>query len=136
MTERVRVLAVDDDPMILELLQRGLEPMGFVVQTVPGPSEARKALERSAPPDLVLVDANIPGVSGNDLAAFAAACAPVRLVLLSADDPASLRRLASRIGAHGWLSKSAPLDELGKQLLALHRRPRAGPSGSPEREPK
>ena len=55
-----KVLAIDDDPMTLELLQAVLEPVGYTVLTA-RTGEEGVALARSEAPDLVLLDLVMPG---------------------------------------------------------------------------
>ena len=58
-----RVLVVDDDPTISDVVRRYLERAGFVVDTASdGPSALALAAER--PPDLVVLDLMLPGMSG------------------------------------------------------------------------
>jgi CheY-like chemotaxis protein len=57
------VLAVDDDPMILELLTAVLTPRGYQVVTAQNGGEALMLLEAS-PVDVVLLDVAMPGVDG------------------------------------------------------------------------
>ncbi|MGH7495930.1 MAG: sigma-54-dependent transcriptional regulator [bacterium] len=60
------ILAVDDTPSTLELLQRNLTSQGYQVFTAPNVAEAIRLLE-SAPADLVITDLKMPGASGMDL---------------------------------------------------------------------
>lgn len=62
----VRVLAVDDDPSILEAVKGTLEPMGLAVETLSDPTLFWEALELSSP-DLILLDVDMPYLSGLDL---------------------------------------------------------------------
>lgn len=64
--EKGRILAVDDTPRTLELLQRNLALQGYQVLTAPGVTEAIRLLE-SVPIDLVITDLRMPGASGMDL---------------------------------------------------------------------
>lgn len=61
--EKGRILAVDDTPSTLELLQRNLTSQGYRVFTASNVSEAIRMLE-SAPVDLVITDMKMPGDSG------------------------------------------------------------------------
>jgi DNA-binding NtrC family response regulator len=61
-----RLLAVDDTPSTLELLQRNLTSQGYHVFTASNVAEAIRLLE-STPVDLVITDLKMPGASGMDL---------------------------------------------------------------------
>jgi diguanylate cyclase (GGDEF)-like protein len=60
------VLAVDDDPTVLAALRATLEPRGVRVTTLEDPLAFWDALERTRP-DLLVMDVDMPGVSGTEL---------------------------------------------------------------------
>jgi diguanylate cyclase (GGDEF)-like protein len=60
------VLAVDDDPAVLEAVRFVLEPHGVRVETLSDPARFWEALEAAAP-DVVLLDVDMPGVNGLEL---------------------------------------------------------------------
>jgi two-component system cell cycle response regulator DivK len=67
MTQRLfRVLIVEDDPTNVELFRTVLEREGYAVGTV-GNGAQVEALVQTARPDLILMDINLPGVSGTEL---------------------------------------------------------------------
>ncbi len=117
----LRLLVVDDDPMQLELVQRSLGHEGFLVETASSADGAAAVLGRFTP-DLVLVDVNMPGTSPNDVCNSVRAAGRARVVIFSASDGAQLKSLAARLGADGWLSKSAALPDIARQLRELHAR--------------
>ena len=63
---RARVLAVDDDPLVLESLKRLLEPQGIVLCTLCDPLRFWDTIEGFSP-DLLLLDVDLPHVSGIEL---------------------------------------------------------------------
>ncbi len=66
-TSTERILLVESDPDISDLVARqALQPLGYQVQTV---SEANSAIQQTAQsaPDLIIIDLNLPGLSGKDL---------------------------------------------------------------------
>jgi len=63
---RARVLAVDDDPLVLESLKRLLEPEGLVLCTLSDPLRFWDIIEGFSP-DLLLLDVDLPHVSGIEL---------------------------------------------------------------------
>lgn len=62
----VKVLAVDDDPSILEVVKSTLEPMGLSVEVLSDPTMFWEMLELTSP-DLILLDVDMPYLSGLDL---------------------------------------------------------------------
>jgi DNA-binding response OmpR family regulator len=123
MTDRpLRVLAVDDDAVQLEMIQRSLRLEGFEV------SVARAALGvsnliRSFVPDAVLLDVNIPTLTGDRLLAVARKHAPptTRFFLYSACDESKLRALAKETGADGWMTKSTLFSDVAARIRAACR---------------
>jgi diguanylate cyclase (GGDEF)-like protein len=65
-TVEARVLIVDDDPLVLGALEHLLAPRGYRITTLDEPSRFWDVLEES-PPDLVLLDVEMPGLTGIDL---------------------------------------------------------------------
>jgi DNA-binding NtrC family response regulator len=65
-SKKERVLAVDDAPTTLEVLERNLTSQGYQVFTAPSVPEAITIL-KSTPVELVITDLKMPGVSGLDL---------------------------------------------------------------------
>jgi len=114
-----RVLVVDDDPMQVELVQRGLSRDGFEVRGVT--SIAEMALEvRRFGPRIVLIDVNMPDEPGDRAIAIARDAVPgVRIVLYSAWEESKLRVLASQLGADGFISKSDSVTSFGRRLRAM-----------------
>jgi len=62
-----RVLVVDDDGALLELLTEFLELQGIEVVAAKSGEEALQEIEGPNPPDLVVLDIRLPGLSGNDV---------------------------------------------------------------------
>ena len=67
MPEKDRILVVDDEPYITDLLSTGLEFEGFAVEVATTGSEALQKV-RSTRPDLVLLDVMLPDIEGIDVA--------------------------------------------------------------------
>ena len=62
------VFAVDDEPMLLELLTLVLEPLGYVVRTFRDPASAVREFEAANPkPDIILTDFAMHRMTGLDL---------------------------------------------------------------------
>jgi len=105
MVEKPRILVVDDDGPILLLMRNVLREFGFdPVEAASGPKAIEEA--RRQTPDLILLDRNMPGMSGDEvLRAIRAesALASVPIVILSGEpiEPNELRVL----GANGAVLK-------------------------------
>jgi len=114
------VFVVDDDSLQLDLVQRTLQGAGFEVSCSSSPIGATNLI-CSFLPDIVLMDVNIPGLSGDALVSISRKWAPkhTRFVLYSASDEAKLRNLARAVGAHGWISKSVTGSDLVNRLRAF-----------------
>jgi two-component system OmpR family response regulator len=117
----IRLLVVDDDPMQLELIQRGLSHEGFEVRVAA--SFADLVIEaRRFEPGLVLLDVNMPDAPDQrmiDVVRDSAPCA--RVMLYSAWEDAKLRVLVGQLGADGFISKSESVVALGRRLHELQK---------------
>jgi len=122
MTARIeRVLVVDDDPLQVELVQRGLSRDGFEVQGVTTVREMALEAKRFAP-NILLIDVNMPDAPGERTIALAREAAPgARIVLYSAWEESKLRVLAAQLGADGFISKSDSVVTFGRKLRELKR---------------
>ena len=109
MTERSpRILVVDDEPAMREVLEIRLPPWGFEVSTAGSGEEARRLVE-SLDPDLVISDVVLPDVSGLELLRWLESGNPDRPVfLMTAYGSIDLAVEAMQAGAQDFLTK--PLD--------------------------
>jgi len=121
MIERRRVLVVDDDPAIVELMRDFLEADGFAVQVALSASAARTMLER-APADCVLLDVMLPGESGFELIRWLRRTSEVPVLFLSArgEDADKLRGLG--LGGDDYIVKSVTPAEVVARVKAVLRR--------------
>lgn len=121
----LRVLVVDDDESHLELVSRSLRGHGFEV-TTSSSSLGVSNLARRLLPDVVLLDVNIPALSGDRLAPLLrqiGGSQPMRVVLFSACDVDELRSLAASVSADAWIQKGCGADELATHLRRICGRP-------------
>ncbi len=104
---RTRVLIVDDDRAHLETTRELLEDEGYEVLLQAGPFGATERIMVTRP-DVVLLDVNMPALSGQTLLPILKAREQTRdtpVVFLSSNDEEMLRSLARRHGAAGWACK-------------------------------
>ena len=122
-----RVLVVDDEPVIRELVQAMLEGDGVEVRCVDSGTRAL-AEARTFKPDLVLLDVVMPGLDG--LAVLRLLKSDPALVgtdvhMLTARSKAADHAAAEKAGADGYIEKpfkGGALQELVAALRARHRR--------------
>jgi two-component system, OmpR family, response regulator len=105
-----KILIIDDDPAHLDSARGILEAEGHEVFTQDQPFGSTNAVIRLKP-DLVLLDVNMPALSGDRLAEVFRANAATRnvmLVLHSSNDEDHLRTTARRLGLDGYICKGSP----------------------------
>ncbi|HEY3354586.1 MAG TPA: response regulator transcription factor [Polyangia bacterium] len=116
----IRVLICEDDPRVRDGLARGLGAAGLVVAGAVGTGEAAVAALTAEPPDVLLLDIELPGMSGLDV--IAAVGGRVRadiLVLTTFDDE---RKVYQAIcgGAAGYLTKRSPIARIVEAIADVH----------------
>lgn len=107
------VLVIDDDPAQRAILQALLVALGFVVHTAANGTEGLLLAER-VPADIVLLDIQMPGMSGWDVAAHLRAThgAALRIVMVSADVHELHIGGESRSNHNAFVTKPVELDAL------------------------
>lgn len=112
-SRRGRILVVDDDRLIGELVAGILSPHGFQVESA-GTGEAALALMRERPPfDILLTDLHMPGMNGLALLETVRRLHPtVGVIVVTAKDDAVTAVEAIRLGAFDYLTKPLSQDDL------------------------
>ena len=130
-----RVLVVEDDPDIAELVARYLEKAGYTTARV---SSGRDALDavRAKAPDLIVLDVMLPHVDGLEVCRLLRAndhTASIPIIMLTARADESERIVGLEMGADDYLAKPFSPNELVARVRALLRRaqPVDAPSGRP-----
>ncbi|MCY3895559.1 MAG: response regulator transcription factor [Chloroflexi bacterium] len=121
-----RVLAVDDDPEILDLLDRGLKIEGFDVRVACDGESALAALAEH-PTDVVVLDVMMPGLDGLAVIKRIREASDIPVLFLSARERVRDRIAGLDAGGDDYLPKPFAFGELVARLRALLRRP-----GAPE----
>jgi CheY-like chemotaxis protein len=115
------ILVIDDNAVVLEATRSTLEQAGFRVVTRDRASGAVVAVLNERP-DLVLLDVNMPNMTGDSLADVLGRTRATRstLVVLYSSLPANaLRMKALAAGAHGFIQKTGVQTELVRQVRAF-----------------
>jgi DNA-binding response OmpR family regulator len=116
-----RVTVVDDDEAIGPAIRLLLEPEGFSVEA-PGDGQAALPSLLREPPDLVILDVNMPGMSGWELCAILrrqSATREVPILFLTGRHEVKDRITAMQFGASDYLSKPFTPEELLQKVRAL-----------------
>jgi DNA-binding response OmpR family regulator len=119
--DRQRVLVIDDDPNVAEVVATYLAREGAIVAVHgDGESGLRAALED--PPDLVVLDLMLPKLDGLEVCRRIQAIAPVPVVMLTAKGDETDRIIGLELGADDYLAKPFSPRELVARVKAVLRR--------------
>lgn len=122
---RARVLIVEDDEVLREATQIGLERLGYAVDSVGDGLEAMEFLERTAV-DLVLLDVMLPSLNGASVTRRVREFSDVPIIIVSArgDDLDAVNGLDA--GADDYVVKPVNLELLEARIRAQLRRTNVG----------
>jgi DNA-binding response OmpR family regulator len=120
--ERRRILVVDDEPQIVEVIAAYLEREGMLVESAGSIAEATGALERFAP-DLLVLDVTLPDGSGLDVLRTASGHNPrIPTIMLTSRGEEADRIVGLELGADDYVTKPFSSRELVARVRALLRR--------------
>ncbi|WP_371504449.1 response regulator transcription factor [Allokutzneria sp. NRRL B-24872] len=123
--DRVRVLVVDDEPAIRDLLAASLGYAGFKVRTAADGADALAVAELDRP-DLVVLDVMLPDMSGFEvISALRATGGRVPVLFLTARDAAEDKVTGLTLGGDDYVTKPFSLEEVIARVEAVLRRSRA-----------
>ena len=116
-----RVLVVEDDAGIREMLKYNLSNAGFSVQEASdGASGLRTA--RTGKPDIVLLDLMLPGMSGFDFCRALRKTSQVPIIILTAKDSELDKIVGLELGADDYITKPFSVREVLARINAVLRR--------------
>ena len=132
-----RVLVVEDEASIREMVALNLKMAGWEVLEAPSAERALELMHRSEPCDAALLDIMLPGMDGLSL------CETIRrddndigIIIVSAKGQESDKIRGLSIGADDYITKPFSLSELVARLEALTRRVKRGTSAKTAEEPE
>ena len=109
-----RVMAVDDNPVVTGLIAAVLGEAGYEVETAPAGGEALVILQRN-PPDLLLLDLEMPGLDGLEVLRILrdeGVCRGVPVIMLTGESDGHYVARARELGAAGYLLKPFRAEDL------------------------
>lgn len=124
MTHPVRILLVEDEAPIAEVVQSYLEREGHMVVWAASGEDALADLRRRRP-DLVILDLALPDVSGEEVCARIRTTSDVPIIMLTARDGEEDLVKGLELGADDYLTKPFSPRELTARVRALLRRARS-----------
>jgi DNA-binding response OmpR family regulator len=120
-----KVLVVDDEPTIREIVVGYLERDGFKTLEAADGNRARELLEREAP-DLVVLDLMLPGTDGLELCRWIRSRSRVPVIMLTARGEESDRIVGLELGADDYVTKPFSPRELAARVRTVLRRAEPG----------
>lgn len=124
MSGPARILVVDDEARIAEVVQGYLEGHGHIIDRAASGEEALAAAA-AQPPDLVVLDLGLPGLSGEEVCRRLREESDVPIIMLTAKDAEEDLVNGLRLGADDYVTKPFSPRELTARVNALLRRARS-----------
>ena len=118
---KTKIMVVDDDPNIRELVRLYLEKEGFEVTCAERGDEAVK-LFRASPPNLMLLDVMLPGMDGWQVCREVRKISNIPIIMLTAKDETFDKVLGLELGADDYIVKPFDMKELVARIKAVIRR--------------
>ena len=116
-----KIVLIDDEPAIRELVRNYLVQEGFCVFTASNATDGMRLIEIQAP-DLVLLDWMLPGVTGLEICKYLRRSSSIPIIMLTGRSGESDRILALEAGVDDYLVKPFNLFELGARIRSVLRR--------------
>jgi two-component system, OmpR family, response regulator len=128
-----RILIVEDDVSVREMVAEYLGTHGYEVAQADSGAVMREAVEKSLP-DVVLLDVNLPGEDGFTLARFLRDRYDLGIIMVTGPADLADRVAGLEIGADDYVVKPFDLRELRARVKSVIRRMQARPSATPAAE--
>ena len=127
----LKILLVDDDPNIRQLVNLYLQKEGFEVMMADRGDEALKMF-KAYPPNLILLDIMLPGMDGWQVCREVRKISNIPIIMLTAKDETFDKVLGLELGADDYVAKPFDMKELVARIKAVTRRFQA--ADAPEKE--
>ena len=127
----LKILLVDDDPNIRQLVNLYLQKEGFELMMADRGDEALKMFKAS-PPNLILLDIMLPGMDGWQVCREVRKISNIPIIMLTAKDETFDKVLGLELGADDYVAKPFDMKELVARIKAVSRRFQA--ADAPEKE--
>jgi DNA-binding response OmpR family regulator len=123
---RRKILVVDDEPKVCDLIKAYLEKDGYeVILAGDGKSAVEKA--RSHKPDLIVLDLNLPVMDGIEVFRTVRAISDIPVIMVTARDDEVDKIVGLQLGADDYVTKPFSPRELAARVAAVLRRYAEGP---------
>ena len=128
-----RLLIVDDEKPVLEVLCEYFESQGHAVESADNGPDAIAAFRRTRP-DLVLLDIRMPGMDGVAILERLRALAPTPVIMVTANEDVALAQRTLQLGAFDYVSKPFDFVHLDRAVTAalLHGTSAPPPADAPD----
>jgi two-component system, OmpR family, alkaline phosphatase synthesis response regulator PhoP len=126
-----KILIIDDEPSIVNLITAYLRPEGYEIHTAMDGPSGLKAV-RAFKPDLIVLDIMLPGMDGLELLSRLRRESPVYVILLTAKTEETDKIVGLSVGADDYVTKPFSPRELTARIKAALRRLQVG--GGPTAE--
>jgi len=126
-----KILVIDDEPTIVNLVQAYLKPEGYEVFTATDGPSGLKAV-RAFKPDLIVLDVMLPGMDGLELLAKLRRESQVYVILLTARTEETDKIVGLSVGADDYVTKPFSPRELVARVKAALRRIQTGSASGGE----
>jgi DNA-binding response OmpR family regulator len=119
-TEKLKVLILDDSEIVLNMTAGALRAEGFEVFTASSLAEFDQVLIENEP-DIVLTDIKMPETTGDNICRLLKQKLDklIPIVIFSTLNEEELATLAERSGADGYVCKDSGIDEIANRIKAL-----------------
>ena len=129
MGSKHKILVVDDEPKIVQLVRAYLEDSGFHVAEALGGAEALEAFQKFSP-DLIVLDLMLPNIDGIDVTRTIRKESDVPIIMLTAKVEEVDRLIGLELGADDYVVKPFSPRELVARVRAVLRRTGTSAAGS------